>query len=222
MFGGYFFFWVPVWNALPQLLAGTLVALEVAVLSIGIGFVVGVVGGLCRRSSNRVMATMALVWVELIRNSPSLVKMYFLYFGLPSLGLYPSSILAGVIALVLQNGAYMTEIFRGGLESVPDSQVQAARSLGMGRWLTFRMVVLPQAFRNALPALGNNWVEVVKDTSITSAIAVPELFYAVTTLISETQRSFEFLTFAALIYLVLTTVLSGSLKLVESRSKYRR
>lgn len=221
MFGGYFFFWGPVWQALPQVWAGTLVALEVAVLSIGLGFLVGVAGGLARRSRNRMLAGASLVYVELMRNSPSLVKMYFLYFGLPSFGLYPSPFLAGVLALLLHNGAYMTEIFRGGLAAVPGAQLEAARSLGMGPWLTFRIVMLPQAFRSALPALGNNWVEIVKDTSITSAIAVRELFYVVITLVSETQRSFEFLTVAALIYLAFTTLLSSSLKLVESRTKYR-
>ncbi len=221
MFGGYFFFWGPVWQALPQVWAGTLVALEVAALSIGLGFLVGVVGGLARRSPHRVIAVASLVYVELMRNSPSLVKMYFLYFGFPSFGLYPSPFLAGVLALVLHNGAYMTETFRGGLEAVPGAQLEAAQSLGMSPWLTFRIVVLPQAFRSALPALGNNWVEIVKDTSITSAIAVRELFYVVITLVSETQRSFEFLTVAALIYLTFTTLLSSSLKLVESRTKYR-
>lgn len=220
MFGGYVFFWGRVWQARWELLAGTLTTIEVAVVSIALGFVVGVAGGLARRSSKRFLARAALAYVELMRNSPSLVKMYFIYFGLPTFGLYPGPFVSGVTALVLHNGAYMTEIFRGGLAAVPEAEIQAARSLGMGRLLTFRVVVFPQAFRRALPAFGNNWPEIVKDTSITSALTVRELFFMVISLVSETMRSFELLAVASLIYLVLTTVLSAGLRLFERRTRY--
>lgn len=220
MFGGYVFYWGRVWQARWDLLAGTLTTVEVAVISIGLAFVVGVAGGLARRSPSRALARAVTIYVEAMRNSPSLVKMYFIYFGLPTLGLYPGPFVSGVMALVLHNGAYMTEIFRSGLAAVPEAEVEAAKSLGMGPVLTFRTIVFPQALRRALPAFGNNWTEIVKDTSITSALSVRELFFMVTSIISETMRSFEMLVVVSAIYLVLTSALAGGLKLAERRAKY--
>lgn len=220
MFGGYVFYWGRVWQARWELLTGTLTTIEVALVSIALAFVIGVAGGLARGSPNRALARAATIYVEAMRNSPSLVKMYFIYFGLPSLGLYPGPFASAVLALVLHNGAYMTEIFRGGLAAVPEAEIQAARSLGMGRVLTFRTIVFPQALRRALPAFGNNWTEMVKDTSITSALSVRELFFTVTSIVSETMRSFELLAVASAIYLTLTTALAGALKVVERRAKY--
>ncbi len=220
MFGGYVFYWGRVWQARGDLLAGALTTVEVAVISIVLGFVVGVAGGLARRSPNRALARAVTIYVEAMRNSPSLVKMYFIYFGLPTLGLYPGPFVSGVMALVLHNGAYMTEIFRSGLAAVPEAEIAAATSLGMGSVLSFRTIVFPQALRRALPAFGNNWTEIVKDTSITSAISVRELFFMVTSIVSETMRSFEMVLVVSAIYLVLTTALAGGLKLAERRAKY--
>jgi polar amino acid transport system permease protein len=222
MFESYFFYWGTVWQALPKIASGLLITVEVAVLSIGFGLGIGLVAALARNSSNRLLSIAALVYVEAMRNSPSLVKMYFIYFGLPSFGIYPSPLLSAVSALVLHNGAYMTEIVRGGLAAIPRAQVQAARSLGMGPWLTFQVVIFPQTFNNALPALGNNWVEIVKDTSLTSALSVREVFHVIETQISETLRSFEFLLIAAVVYLLLTAGVAGGLRGAEARIKYRR
>lgn len=222
MFESYFLYWGAVWEVLPEMGKGLLVTLEIGVMSIVLGLGVGVAGALARNSSRRTVATAALLYVEAMRNSPSLVKMYFIYFGLPSLGVYPGPLLSAVAALVLHNGAYMTEIVRGGLAAIPHTQVLAARSLGMGPWTIFQVVILPQAFNNALPSLSNNWVEIVKDTSLTSALSVREFFFVVDEQISATLRSFEFLTVAAVVYLVLTASLSLGLRTVEARIKYRR
>ncbi|OED44180.1 hypothetical protein AB833_02135 [Chromatiales bacterium (ex Bugula neritina AB1)] len=206
---------------LPELGRGVWVSVQIAFLGILLGFAVGVGAALIRSSPNRAIALMGTIYIEMMRNSPSLVKMYFIYFGLPSLGFYPSAFVSGVAALALHNGAHMAEIFRGGLLAVPSSQLDAARSLGMGPWQCFRIVLFPQAFRNALPAFSNNWVEIIKDTSLTSALSVRELFYVVSKSISETLRSFEFLAVAALIYLALTSTLSGILRYFETRIKFR-
>ena len=222
MVEGYFLNWGEVWRALPALGQGVWTSVQIAFLGILFGLSIGILGALARTSRNRSVSRAGLVYVEAMRNSPSLVKMYFIYFGLPAFGLFPSAFLSGVVALAMHNGAYMTEIFRGGLLAVPHTQLDAARSLGMGPWLTFRVVLFPQAFRNALPAFSNNWVEIVKDTSLTSALAVQELFYVVSQQISSTMRSFEFLAIAALIYLGLTSVLAGAMRLAEGRTKYRR
>ena len=162
------------------------------------------------------------IYTEVMRNNPSLVKMYFLYFGLPSLGLYPSAFVCGVIALIIHNAAYMIDILHGGITAVPRGQLRAASSLGMRPWQTYSYVILPQAFRNALPALTNNWVEILKDTSITCSIAVTELLYVTNTLIAGVARPIEFLGMAGLIYLGLNFFLSGSLKFLEGRYGYVR
>jgi len=221
MFGGYFFHFDPVWRALPEIGAATWVAVQVAAVSMTLALLIGIVAALAHHSGSKTVRGCVVAYVEAMRNSPSLVKMYFIYFGLPSLGLFPSPFWSGVCALALHNGGYMTEIIRGGLASVNDTQVQAARSLGMSWWRTHRTIVLPQALRNALPALVNVWVEMIKDTSLTSALSVRELYYEMTALNSATLRTFEILIVFSAIYLTMTTLFSFSMKVVEGRTKWR-
>ena len=220
MFGEYFFYWGSVWAESGKIIAATLITIEIAVLSIVMASVVGIAVAVAASTNQRTISRITFAYIESMRNSPSLVKMFFIFFGFPSLGLYPSPIESGVAALVLHNGAYIAEIFRGGINAVPTLQIVAAQSLGMRSVTVLRVVTLPQAFRRALPTLTNNWVEIVKDTSITSAVAVPELFHTVTSLVSENMRSFEFLGLMAVIYLVLTTILSVATRWLEFRLKY--
>ena len=220
MFGDYFFYWGSVWAESGKIIAATLITIEIAVLSIVMASVVGIAVAVAASTNQRTISRITFAYIESMRNSPSLVKMFFIFFGFPSLGLYPSPIESGVAALVLHNGAYIAEIFRGGINAVPTLQIVAAQSLGMRSVTVLRVVTLPQAFRRALPTLTNNWVEIVKDTSITSAVAVPELFHTVTALVSENMRSFEFLGLMAVIYLVLTTILSVATRWLEFRLKY--
>jgi polar amino acid transport system permease protein len=160
------------------------------------------------------------VYVEAMRNSPSLVKLFFLYFGLPELGIFLSPWMAGVLALGLHNASYMTEALRGAIASVPRAQVDAARALGMSEAQIQRLVVLPQALRIAIPALTNTSVEMVKDTALTSAIAVQELTHLMQSLISATMRAAEFLVAFSAIYLLLTGSLAALSKAIESRLRW--
>jgi His/Glu/Gln/Arg/opine family amino acid ABC transporter permease subunit len=211
-----------IWKYFPQALEGTLITVLLFLLSTSGGMLLGVAGGVMRVSHRKFVRRISLIYTEVMRNNPSLVKMYFLYFGLPSLGLYPSAFMCGTIALIIHNAAYMMDIFHGGITAVPQGQYKAARSLGLRPWQTYSYVILPQAFRNALPALANNWVEILKDTSITSSIAVAELLYVTNTLIAGEARPIEFLGMAGFIYLALNVLLSGGLKFIESRYKYVR
>jgi ABC-type amino acid transport system permease subunit len=156
-----------------------------------------------------------------MRNSPSLVKMYFIFLGLPSLGLSPGPFWSGVIALALHNGGYVTEIVRGGLAAVNRTEVQAAASLGFGWLQTQRTIVLPQALRFSLPSLTNVWVEMIKDTSLTAALAVQELFYVMIALVDSTLRSFEILIVFAGIYFAMTTLFAATMKIIELRTPWR-
>ena len=218
---GYYFHFAPVWAALPAIRAATGVAVMVAATSILLAFVIGTMAALAAEYGGRRTKLWVAVYVEAMRNSPSLVKMYFIFLGLPSLGLYPSPFWSGVIALALHNGGYVAEIVRGGLAAVNRTEVQAAASLGF-RWSqTQRIIVLPQALRFSLPSLTNVWVEMIKDTSLTSALAVQELFYVMTALVSSTLRSFEILIVFAAIYFAMTTLFSVAMKIIELRTPWR-
>jgi len=116
----------------------------------------------------------------------------------------------------------MMDIFHGGISAVPRGQYKAAKSLGLRPWQAYTYVILPQAFRNSLPALANNWIEILKDTSITSSIAVAELLYVTNTLIAGEARPIEFLGMAGVVYLALNVAVSGTLKFIESRYTYVR
>ena len=173
--GGYAFDWWAVVRSAGALAAGLLTAVEIAALS-GVGAtLLGLVGALAMRAPQLAIRFSAIGYVELMRNSPSLVKMYFIYFGLPEFGLFPTPFWSGVAALSLHNGAYLMDVFRAALASLPKAQTEAARSLGLGPIRTFRTVLWPQALPRALPGLGNVWGEMVKDTSLTSALSVREL-----------------------------------------------
>jgi polar amino acid transport system permease protein len=218
---GYHFYFAPIWAAAPEIFWALVTAVLVAATSIGLAVTIGLVAALTHEHGGKGTRRAVTIYVEAMRNSPSLVKMFFIYYGLPSLGLFPSPFWSGVIALALHNGGYMTEILRGGLAAVNPTQVQAARSLGMN-WLdTYASIVLPQAFRLSLPSLTNVWVEMIKDTSLTSAIAVRELFYLMTSLVSSTLRSFEVLIVFAAIYLALTAAFGGAMKAIEARTPWK-
>ena len=216
--GDYHFHFAPIWQALPDIYQATGTAVLVASASILLAFLIGTGAALAATYGGRRTRIAVVLYVEAMRNSPSLVKIFFIYYGLPSLGLYPTPFWSGVAALALHNGAYVTEIVRAGLASVNRTQVQAAMSLGFGWFETQRTVVLPQALRQARPALTNVWVEMVKDTSLTSAIAVQELFYLMTALASATLRSFEILIVFSAIYFALTTLVAAGMKLREMRT----
>ncbi len=214
---GYTFHWTPVLEATPRLLGGVVTALEVAIVSIAGATVIAFLGALAARSSSRPWRVASTFYLESMRNSPSLVKMYFLYFGLGSFGIYLPPFVAASAALALQNGAYMMEIVRGSLAAVPAGQRDAARSLGLTPRQTFFKVILPQALRNALPPLGNNWVEIVKDTSLTSALSVVEVYAVFQSVMALDSRVYELLIVLAAIYLILTTAVSTGVQLLERR-----
>ena len=218
---GYHFHFAPIWAALPDIWSAIGVAALVALTSILLAFVIGTAAALAAEYGGRRTKLAVAIYVEAMRNSPSLVKMYFIFLGLPSLGLFPSPFWSGVMALALHNGGYITEIVRGGLAAVNRTEVQAAASLGFSWFETQRTIVLPQALRFSLPSLTNVWVEMIKDTSFTSALAVKELFYLMTALVSSTLRSFEILIVFAAIYFAMTTLFAVAMKVIELRTRWK-
>ncbi len=208
-------------------LDGTKYTILIAVFAVLFGILLGILFSLMRLSKVKVLNCIATVYIEFVRGTPLLVQLYIIYFGLPKLGInFPEieafgssfpDVMAGIIAMSLNSGAYVAEIIRSGIQSVDKGQMEAARSLGMGSSMAMRYVVLPQAIRNILPALGNEFVTIIKDSSITSVIGIHELMYNADTVRGNTFRPFEPLIIAALIYFVLTFTVSSLLHIFERR-----
>lgn len=206
---------------LPLFLKGIFLTCEISFFAILIGLLIGIGGAVARGSSWRILRLLGAAYVEVFRNTPLLIQIFIIYFGLPSLGLKLSPYVSGLTALVLYVGAYNTEVIRAGLEAVPKGQTEAAKSLGLTSFQTFLYVILPQTFRIALPALGNNWVALVKNSSLVSVIGMVELTFVTYDLNALTFRSFELFGAATLFYLVLIFILINIQSFVEKKFAYK-
>jgi His/Glu/Gln/Arg/opine family amino acid ABC transporter permease subunit len=206
-------------DSLDELLHGALLTIEISVVAIMFGLGMGIVVGLSRVSKNKVIWGLATAYVEVIRGTPLVVQIFIWAFVVPQLINYPRfpSMLAGLIALGMHSSAYQGEIFRGGIQAVPTGQYEAARSLGVSHLSSMLYVILPQAFRNALPALNNEFIIVIKDSSLLYAIGVVELFATAQRLVGATLIVIPFYLGVAIIYLTLTLTLSRTLAVVEKR-----
>jgi len=201
----------------PFLAKAAVMTLEISVLSLIIGFIFGLVAALMKLSRNRFIRGIAGFYVWIIRSTPLLVQLFIIYFGLPQMGIDLGPFLSGVLGLALNTGAYNAETIRGGISSVPTGQMEAARSLGMSTGKAMKRIVLPQAMRMSLPALGNNFVILIKDTSLVSTITLVELTLAAQRLIGSTYKPFEMYLMAALLYALMTTATSLLLQQVEKK-----
>jgi His/Glu/Gln/Arg/opine family amino acid ABC transporter permease subunit len=202
---------------LPVFCEGAFITLELGVATIVIVSVWGLLVAVARLSRVKIMAMLAGGYIQLMRNTPLLVQMYFIYFGFAMAGFALSGFGSGLLALCLQNGAYVAEIYRGGLQSLSVKQVEAGKALGMTPWLNFRIVVLPQAIARIVPSLGNQLVLILKDTSIASVIAVGELTHAGKLLSERTAATYEIFFVLAAFYLVMTSAVTTLVRLYERR-----
>ncbi|WP_295375473.1 amino acid ABC transporter permease [uncultured Pseudacidovorax sp.] len=203
--------------AIPSLLKGMVITAKIAALSSLVGLVLGTLGGLARVSPRRVLRLPALVYVTLMRATPVLVTLLFLYYGLPSAGLLLDATTVGVIALGITNGAYMSEILRGGIESIDGGQMRAARALGMSYPLAMRRIVLPQAARRVLPPVTNELISLIKNTSLVSTVAISDLLRAGMDFMSWKANTFSPFAGVALGYLLLTLPLIAINAWLEKR-----
>lgn len=207
-------------KALPSLFIGASVTIRITAFSIAIGLIIGLMIGLARVWPNAFFRAIAGAYIELIRGTPLLVQIFIVYFGLPAFGLNLDPFIAGMIAMGINSGAYIGEIVRGGIESIARGQMEAARSLGMTWWQAMQFVVLPQALVRILPALGNEFIALLKDSSLVSTIAIAELTRTGQIIISRTFKSFELWTGVALFYFVMTYAISRIIKYSEKRLRY--
>ncbi len=204
-------------KSFPYLLAGAWMTVKITSLSVAVGIVIGIFGGLMRVSKNPILYWISTVYVEVIRGTPLLVQIFIVYFGLPSLGIRLTPYLSAVAALGINSGAYVSEIVRGGIQSISKGQMEAARSLGMSYVQAMRYVILPQALVRILPPLGNEFIALLKDSSLVSTIAIAELTRVGQQIITRTFQSFEIWTGVALFYFVMTFIMSRIVRFLESR-----
>jgi len=214
----YQFNWRPVFDNFDLLLRGLGLGLSMAAISLAIGSLIGLAAAFARSQGARPLQIVASAYVELVRNVPLLLIIYFVYFGLPLLGVsLMDNIWSFVLSLALYSGAYLTEVFRAGIEAVGKGQTEAARAIGMTRLQIARHITLPLMFRIALPALGNTFIALFKDTSLASAIAVPELTYGAIRINVNTWRVIEVYLVVGLLYLAACYAIAGLLRRLERR-----
>lgn len=196
-------------------ISGTVYTVGISLLAVFCGLIAGTLLTLIRRSRFKVVAKLGDAYVALVRGTPLILQLYMVYYGLENMPM----IVAAVLAMTLNSAAYISEIIRAGIEAVDRGQWEAARSLGMSSKLTMQTVILPQAFKNILPALGNEFIVLIKESAIVSVIGVHDLMYNADTVRGITFKPFEPLIVVASIYFVLTYSLSVALQRLEGRMK---
>ncbi len=209
----------PYWDLLLFVSDGIVVTFEVTVCAILLALPLGLITGIGRLSTRRWINLIASTYVEVIRGIPLLVQLFYIYYALGKF-LNISGIPAAVFALAFCYGAYMGEVFRAGIRSIAKGQTEAARSLGFSGLQTLFLVVLPQAWRTILPPVGNEFIALLKDTSLVSILAVADILRRGTEHASEHFDYFETYTLVALIYLIITLLLSKAVSLMEARLSY--
>jgi len=199
---------------------GTEITIVLAFFAVLFGTLLGLALTLLRRSKIKPISYIATAYVEFVRGTPLLVQIYIIYIGLPKLiGIDMPDMTVGAVALALNSGAYISEIIRAGIDAVDKGQMEAARSLGMSQGLAMRQIIIPQAFKNILPALGNEFVSIIKESSMVSVIGVAELMYNAGIVRGNTALGLEPVIVAAVIYFILTFTMTRALGYVERRMK---
>lgn len=210
-------------NALPTLLKGTLITLQLAVVSVFLGLIGGSLIGVARLSAIKPVQWAARAYIDFFRGTPLLVQIFMIYFGLPplfqaiGLSFTFDRFIAAIVALSCNSAAYVAEIVRGGIQSIETGQFEAAQSLGLNPVQTLRYVILPQAFRRMLPPLGNQFITLLKDTSLVAVIGFEELFRQGQLIAAENYRPFELYATVSLIYLALTLLSSQGFSFLERK-----
>ena len=202
---------------LPLFWPATIVVLEVTILSIILSWAFGLLCALGKASTLKILRYPAEFYLWFVRGTPLLTQIFLIYFGLPQIGIDLDPFGAGVVALGVNGGAYVAEIIRGGLLSIPKGQSESATALGMTYFQLMRGIVLPQVIRVIIPPITNDAATTLKNTSLLSTITIMELMLQTQVIVSSTFRPFEFYILVSIIYLLLTSVFMVALRWVEQR-----
>lgn len=207
-----------IWESLPLLLQGLQLTLIISLSGLLGGFVIGLLAGICRALGGRITKTLSLIFVELIRGTPIMVQVMFIYFALPMvIPIRIDPITAAIVTIVINSGAYIAEITRGAILSINKGFKEASLAMGLSQRSTLWHVIMPLALRRMIPALGNQWIISIKDTSLFIVIGVAELTRQGQEIIAGNFRALEVWTAVAMIYLLVTLCLSFLLKQLEKR-----
>lgn len=206
------------YRVMPFLFKGLYYTLIITGIGLFFGFILGAIAGLARLSKSKIIYGISTVYVEVVRGTPILAQILFIYFGVSDLtGINIDAITASVLAIAINAGAYIAEVVRGAVHSIDKGQSEAGRSIGLTRGQTMRYIIWPQAFKRMIPALGNQFVISLKDTSLFSVIAVTEMLYMGQQYYGLTFAAFEALTMVCIMYLCITIPTAVYLRRVERR-----
>lgn len=208
-------------GVMPKLIKAVPVVAQLALGAMVLALVLGLLIALARLSSSRILRGVAVVYVEVLRGTPLLVQLVYVYFVLPVIGIQLEPIAAGIIALGLNYAAYLSEVYRSSILAVDPGQTEAALSLGYTPTKALWLIVIPQSFKVALGPIGNYFIAMVKDTALTSVIAVSEILKTANTLNSQTFQTVEIYTAAAVLYLALSLPLSRIVIVLEKKVRSR-
>ena len=203
--------------SLPKLLEGFENTLILTIISLFFGFLLGVLLALAKIYGNRIIAAISIGYIEIIRGTPLLVQLFILYFGLPRIGISFSPLIAALVGLSLNSGAYQAEYLRGAIQSIESGQMVAARSIGMSKIKSIQNIILPQALRISIPAWSNELIYLLKYTSIAYIISVEELTAEGKFIASTTYRYLEIFAMIAIIYLITTIIFTEVIDRIEKR-----
>lgn len=207
-------------RSFPLLLMGAGVTIQISALSVSFGLLIGMFVGIARLSKVWPVKLLAGIYVDFIRGTPLLVQIFIIYFALPMIvGARIDPFIAAITACSINSGAYVAEIFRAGIQSIDKGQMEAGRSLGMTWAQTMRYIILPQAFKRIIPPLGNEFIAMLKDSSLVSVIGFEELTRRGQLIIARTYGSFEIWLTVAFIYLIMTLTISRLVDYLERRYK---
>jgi polar amino acid transport system permease protein len=214
----YNFNWPVIWRNSDKLFDGLLLGLGIAVVALAAGCVIGILLAACRLSRHAILRIPATVFVEVLRNTPLLLLVFFMYFGLPEVGITTfDNTECFTVTLAVYAGAYLTEVFRAGLTAIPVAYIEAGKAIGLTALQRGRYVVLPVLFRIVLPSLSSALISLFKDTALAAAIGVPELTYGARWINVNTFQVLETWAVTAGLYLATCYVLAISLRLLERR-----
>ena len=207
-------------NSFPLLLVGAGVTIKITALSVALGVVIGLFVGIARISRIKILRVLAAIYVDFFRGTPLLVQIFLVYFALPVItGHRVDPFVAAIGSCGINSGAYVAEIFRAGIQSIDKGQMEAGRSLGMTWVQTMRYIIVPQAFKRVIPPLGNEFIALLKDSSLVSVIGFEELTRRGQLIIAKTYGSLEIWISVAVIYLAMTLTISRFVAYLERRYK---
>ena len=210
--------WDVIIQTLPYLLKATITTIELAVISIFFGLIIGLIIALMKISSIKIFNIVGSLYTWIFRGIPLMVQLFLIYFGLSAaLGIDLDSFTAAIIGISICGGAYSAEIIRSGILSIDNGQMEAALSLGMNRRMAMQKIIIPQTYRRLIPPLGNEFINLIKDTALASAITVTDLLRTAQIYSGSLYKPFEMYVTAAVIYLILITVITTLLSFVERR-----